>query len=170
MSLRKYPATTDVDSLKPTPGPNVRNVGGNSQFITELPDFSKPKRYSIAPESQPTPEQKDAWLSHKLSDGLTKAMSGKWSLLAAAPLRPMLEELGKGMPAAAEYPRTKQQMDALRNEWHAKAATVSDAWLSYRSHNRAEKPGSWRSCMRAPSRRMSPPAPTNRSSPRTTPQ
>lgn len=50
----------------------------------------------------------------------------------------MLEEPGKGMPAAAEYPRTKQQMDALRNEWHARAATVSDAWLKYRFHNRVE--------------------------------
>lgn len=115
-------------------------VSGQSgeENIASHEDGAKGPRFSLADATRTTSEQKDTWLSHKLSDSLTRAMSGKWSLLATAPLRPMLEELGKGMPAATAYLRTKQQMDALRNEWHAKAATVSDAWLKYRSHNRAE--------------------------------
>ncbi|MFG1462125.1 PLxRFG domain-containing protein [Xanthobacter sp. DSM 24535] len=112
-------------------------VSGQSGESTIPPgeDEAKGSRYSLADAIKTTPEQKDAWLSNKLSDTLTAAMP---ALLATVPLRPMLEELAKGMPAAREYLRTKQAMDTLRNEWHAKVAETSDAWLKYRSHNRDE--------------------------------
>jgi len=37
------------------------------------------------------------------------------------------------MRATRDYLHTKQAMDALRNEWHAKVAATSDAWLKYRT-------------------------------------
>lgn len=109
-------------------------ISGQSgeENIASEDDDAKGPRFSL---TDTTGKTQDRWLSDKLSDTLTAAMP---KLLATVPLRPMLEELGKGMPAATAYLRTKQAMDALRNEWHAKAATVSDAWLKYRSHNRAE--------------------------------
>lgn len=92
-------------------------------------------KYSMAPDEPPTPAHQDRWLRNKLTDTLTKAMP---KLLATVPLRPMLEELAKDMPAAREYLRTKQAMDALRNEWHDRVANTADRWLKYRAFNRDE--------------------------------
>lgn len=136
---RKEPLWERAPSNQAVAGsPDAISGQSGDNTIPPSEDDAKGTRYSLADAIKTTPEQKDAWLRHKLSDGLTKAMSGKWSLLAAAPLRPMLEELGKGMPATRDYLHTKQAMDALRNEWHAKVAATSDAWLKYRTHNRAE--------------------------------
>lgn len=70
------------------------------------------------------------------SDALTNSMRG-WGL-GLVPLRPMLKEIAKDIPAAQTYLRVKDKMDALRNEWHAKVDAVAQAWLKYRIKNREE--------------------------------
>ena len=70
------------------------------------------------------------------SDALTNSMRG-WGL-GLVPLRPMLKEIAKDIPAAQTYLRVKDKMDALRNEWHAKVDAVAQDWLKYRIKNREE--------------------------------
>ncbi|UZV40803.1 transglycosylase [Erwinia phage Stean] len=63
------------------------------------------------------------------SDLTTQAMQKG---LAVLPMRPLITELGKNMPAAGDYMRLKQSMDAMRSEWHAKTDKVAQRWLKYR--------------------------------------
>ena len=70
------------------------------------------------------------------SDTLTNSMRG-WGL-GLVPLRPMLKEIAKDIPAAQTYLRVKDKMDALRNEWHGKVDAVAQDWLKYRIKNREE--------------------------------
>lgn len=70
------------------------------------------------------------------SDALTNSMRG-WGL-GLVPLRPMLKEIAKDIPAAQTYLRVKDKMDALRNEWHGKVDAVAQDWLKYRIKNREE--------------------------------
>ena len=63
------------------------------------------------------------------SDLTTQAMQKG---LAVLPMRPLITELGKNMPAAMEYMRLKQSMDAMRSDWHAKTDKVAQRWLKYR--------------------------------------
>ena len=70
------------------------------------------------------------------TDKLTNSMRG-WGL-GLVPLRPMLKEIAKDIPAAQTYLRVKDKMDALRNEWHAKVDAVAQDWLKYRIKNREE--------------------------------
>ena len=63
-----------------------------------------------------------------VSHALTKAMSGNTNLLALVPGRALFAELGKHMPASQDYLRLKEEMDALRNEWHARTDDVAQAW------------------------------------------
>jgi len=59
-------------------------------------------------------------------------------LLATVPMRPLVMELGRKLPQAAEYMRLKQSMDALRSKWHAKTDAVAQDWLKYRTGKKAE--------------------------------
>lgn len=70
------------------------------------------------------------------SDALTNSMRG-WGL-GLVPLRPMLKEIAKDIPAAQTYLRVKDKMDALRNELHGKVDAVAQDWLKYRIKNREE--------------------------------
>ncbi|AEY69616.1 putative DNA methylase [Erwinia phage PEp14] len=63
------------------------------------------------------------------SDLTTQAMQKG---LAVLPMRPLITELGKNLPAAGDYMRLKQSMDAMRSEWHAKTDKVAQRWLKYR--------------------------------------
>ncbi|AXF51455.1 DarB-like antirestriction [Erwinia phage Pavtok] len=63
------------------------------------------------------------------SDLTTQAMQKG---LAVLPMRPLVTELAKNMPAAKDYMRLKQSMDAMRSEWHAKTDKVAQRWLKYR--------------------------------------
>lgn len=67
-----------------------------------------------------------------ISSALTKAMEGgaggKISILGLVPGRPLFAELSKKMPAAQEYLALKTDMDALRNQWHARTDETAQAW------------------------------------------
>lgn len=63
-----------------------------------------------------------------ISNALTQAMQGRYNLLGLVPGRPLFAELAKDMPAAQEYLRMKGEMDALRNEWHARADDLAQRW------------------------------------------
>lgn len=73
------------------------------------------------------------------SDQLTNAM--KNGGMGLVPLRPMLNEVAKDIPAAQIYLRIKDKMDAMRNEWHGKTDAVAQNWLKYRIKNREENRG-----------------------------
>ena len=94
----------------------------------------------LAPVSQEEYNSKlSQWWSEvkqRPSDMLTNSMRG-WGL-NIIPLRPMLTEMAKDIPAAKTYLRIKDQMDAMRNEWHAKTDAVAQSWLKYRIKNREE--------------------------------
>jgi|GEM_PF-310513 len=70
-----------------------------------------------------------------VSNLVTDAMAGKgdYSALALVPGRAMFAELGKKFKAANAYLRSKEEMDALRNDWHARADKVAQRWLALRN-------------------------------------
>lgn len=67
-----------------------------------------------------------AWISDFLTD---RMVSENASILALVPGRALFAEVGKTLLSAKAYLRTKEEMDALRNDWHAKAAAVADEWI-----------------------------------------
>lgn len=87
----------------------------------------------------PTPEQDNArvrswWdgLKKLPSDKLTDAMKQG---LGAIPLHPLVNELGKNMPAAREFINIKRAMDTMRNKWHNKTGTVVNDWRKFAAKN-----------------------------------
>lgn len=116
------------------PSPNEQNEDNPD---LRNPQDGKPPRRSIADDETVEEKQarEDGWLKHKLTDTMTQAMP---ALLATVPLRPMLDELTRGVPAAKSYLATKQAMDTLRNVWHERVAATADKWLKYRAMNRDE--------------------------------
>lgn len=75
------------------------------------------------------------------SEWLTDAMGGfgdgTFSSLALVPGRALFSELGKRMVSARSYLRTKEEMDALRNDWHSRADKVAQGWMDLRRKNAA---------------------------------
>lgn len=71
------------------------------------------------------------WTTDRMTTHLPK-------LLATVPMRPLVMELGRKLPQAAEYMRLKQSMDAMRSKWHAKTDAVAQDWLKYRTGKKAE--------------------------------
>lgn len=70
-------------------------------------------------------------LSKRSSSALTDLMGGAdetYNLLALVPGRALFEELGKNLPSAKAYLRSKEAMDTLRNDWHAKTDRVAQDW------------------------------------------
>lgn len=59
------------------------------------------------------------------------------TVLATVPLRPLLEEVAGYLPSAARFLRTKQAMDAMRSQWFATSADLSNKWLRFRSQEKA---------------------------------
>jgi N12 class adenine-specific DNA methylase len=86
----------------------------------------------------PTEEEVDTATPGLIHGLVTKAMDGKTSVLGAIPLRPLLQEMASGIPAAQDYLGLKQQMDQFRDSWHAQADAVAQPWLKYRMLHRAE--------------------------------
>lgn len=118
----------------------VNTVAENStQVVNDTVSFSRADN-DLAPVSQEEYSSKlGQWWSEakqRPSDMLTNSMRG-WGL-NIIPLRPMLTEMAKDIPAAKTYLRIKDQMDAMRNEWHAKTDAVAQSWLKYRIKNREE--------------------------------
>lgn len=58
--------------------------------------------------------------------------------LAVIPMRPLVTEMARNLPGAAEYMRLKQSMDAMRSRWHARTDEVAQKWLQYRKSNKEE--------------------------------
>lgn len=116
-------------------------IGNSGAFDPNNPDirFSRADN-DLAPVSEQEYNSKlgQWWKEAKQlpSDALTNSMRG-WGL-GLVPLRPMLKEIAKDIPAAQTYLRVKDKMDALRNEWHAKVDAVAQDWLKYRIKNREE--------------------------------
>lgn len=67
-----------------------------------------------------------ALFSSLLTDAMGK--NDRLNILSLVPGHPLFAELGKRLPAAQEYLRMKQEMDAERNRWQAKAAETVDDW------------------------------------------
>lgn len=60
----------------------------------------------------------------------TDMMTGdNMSLLALVPGRALFAEMGGKMLSTKRYIRAKEEMDTLRNDWHAKAAEVAQKWI-----------------------------------------
>jgi N12 class adenine-specific DNA methylase len=73
-----------------------------------------------------------------ISNLLTDAMGGKspkYNLLGLVPGRALFAELGKGLPGAQRYLRLKEDMDAMRSDWHGKTDEVAQAWRKIMSGN-----------------------------------
>ncbi|WP_444668343.1 PLxRFG domain-containing protein [Cereibacter changlensis] len=70
-----------------------------------------------------------------MSGVLTDAMTGAGPLntLALVPGRMLFAELGKNLLSARAYLKGKEDMDALRNEWHGRADAVAQDWLKLRN-------------------------------------
>lgn len=62
--------------------------------------------------------------SNLLTDSMGK--NDRMNILSLVPGNPLFEELAKRLPTAARYLGEKRQMDAWRNDWQARAATVVD--------------------------------------------
>jgi protein-L-isoaspartate O-methyltransferase len=75
-----------------------------------------------------TEAQADARERKFISNLLTQAMSGRTSLLALVPGRPLYAELGRKLPSARTYLRFKEQMDEVRNDWHAQTDKTAKVW------------------------------------------
>jgi len=71
---------------------------------------------------------------HAPGDKTTDAMQKGLALL---PFRPLVEELGRNIPALGEYMNLKQSMDAMRSRWHARTDAVAQRWLKYRATDKA---------------------------------
>ncbi|MDB6179011.1 PLxRFG domain-containing protein [Paracoccus sp. Z330] len=66
------------------------------------------------------------------SNWLTDAMgaNSRFNILGMVPGHPLFAELGKNISAAQAYLRNKQEMDAMRNDWQARASSAVDKWHS----------------------------------------
>lgn len=73
-----------------------------------------------------------------VSNIVTDAMVGGngYNSLALVPGRALFSELGKYLPAAKAYLRQKEEMDSVRNDWHARADAVAQRWLEARGKNK----------------------------------
>ena len=88
------------------------------------------RRAGIAPAA-PVPDGSEHWRrdpGNFVSDMLTDAMKGRANLLAIAPLRPLAQEIGRGIPSVQNWLGFKEKMDALRQDWHGITDEVARAW------------------------------------------
>ena len=128
--------TTSMLATNPAADTALRDLSGDYADMPKSPSGMDP-----APEI-PTEAQDNAMLrswwdrfKNAPSDLTTDAMQKG---LALIPFRPLVQEMARNMPAAAEYLRLKQSMDAMRNRWHAKTDEVAQNWLKYRKDNTDE--------------------------------
>lgn len=75
------------------------------------------------------------WVSNFLTDRMTASGDGKMSILSLVPGRALFSELGRNLSSAKRFLKAKDSMDALRNEWHAKAAGVMEKWYNAGAKN-----------------------------------
>jgi N12 class adenine-specific DNA methylase len=72
-------------------------------------------------------------VKERVSSFLTDVMGGGVqagaNALGLVPGRPLIEELGKRLPALQRYLGLKEKMDADRQQWHAKTDEVAQEWI-----------------------------------------
>ena len=73
------------------------------------------------------------FISNLVTDAMAGRGDGKYSALALVPGRPLFAELGKRFIAAKAYLRGKEEMDALRNDWHSRSDEVAQKWMALRN-------------------------------------
>ncbi len=117
-----YTATPDTNAIPAAP-----SVEGSPSLYA--------LRGPFAHSGAPGPRKVTRWLRETLSQASTQHLH---RLLPAIPMRPLLEEVAKGMPSARRYLYAKERMDALRNHWHAKTAEVVQDWAAIRGASKAD--------------------------------
>lgn len=104
-------------------------------------DPSSPKGVPVLKPSEWRKDGKQLW-----RDALTDAMGGgtvsvpvlgdfSVNSLSLVPGRPLFEELGRNLPSAQHYLKLKEEMDALRTEWHATTDEVAQRWIKLGGRN-----------------------------------
>lgn len=89
-------------------------------------------------DSAPTDQEVEGWFSRKLTDAMAGAKSkGQFSILAAAPMDRMIEELAGNSVHATEYLKLKRDMDAYRAKKHAQFDATAQKWLKLNVTDRA---------------------------------
>ncbi|MDO8983009.1 PLxRFG domain-containing protein [Cypionkella sp.] len=73
------------------------------------------------------------WVSNIVTDKMVG--DNGYNALSLVPGRALFAELGKYLPAAKAYLRQKEEMDSVRNEWHARADAVAQRWLAAQNKN-----------------------------------
>ncbi|ARJ70433.1 PLxRFG domain-containing protein [Paracoccus contaminans] len=141
---KKAPAAKDAYALKRILLSNVRNDGGTvvkvftkAEAVKEQRDLSevraaltaRARKAGQAFGSQGWRKGGEFW-----SDLLTDAMgrSTRWNVLSLVPGRPLFKELGRNLLAAQSYIAHKDEMDAQRTAWHARAADTAQEWMKLR--------------------------------------
>ena len=128
--------TTSMLATNPAADTPLRDLSGDYADMPKSPSGMDPAP-KIPTEAQDNAMLRSWWDRFKSapSDLTTDAMQKG---LALIPFRPLVQEMARNMPAAAEYLRLKQSMDAMRNRWHAKTDEVAQNWLKYRKDNTDE--------------------------------
>ena len=97
------------------------------------------ERYSLSeiPNDAPTDKQVDSWFSQKLTDAMTGPDSkGAASILAAAPMDRIVEELATNSPAAQEFLKLNRDMAAYRNKKYIEYDETAQKWMKLNWRNR----------------------------------
>lgn len=105
----------------------VEGGGLNRIFYSRFTDAPKESRFTEAVQKldlKPQAEGERGVIARTITD----AMGGNINLLALVPGRPLFAELGKAIPSARKYLRMKEEMDAVRNDWHAKMDETAQGW------------------------------------------
>ena len=74
--------------------------------------------------------------SNLLTDAMGWGDGGQASILSLVPGRALFTELAQHLPSAKGYLRTKEEMDATRNEWHSRADTTARKWRKLLSNEK----------------------------------
>lgn len=128
--------TTSMLATNPAADTPLRDLSGDYADMPTSPSGMEPAP-EIPTEAQDNARLRSWWDKFKNapSDLTTDAMQKGLTLI---PFRPLVQEMARNLPAASEYLRLKQSMDAMRNRWHAKTDEVAQDWLKYRKDNSTE--------------------------------
>ncbi|RWR10442.1 hypothetical protein [Paenirhodobacter populi] len=105
-------ANGEIGGRGPEGGPGINANEEREMRADAMPELLRSKAKGLL--------GRDHWRSPR--EFLTDAMNGDSGLnvLALVPGRPLFTELGKRLSSARTCQRLKEEMDALRNDWHAR--------------------------------------------------
>lgn len=113
------------DPLTASP-PRARR-DGQPKVVQRADVLKSSKDQAPATEAMPQAEitgEERKWISQRMTD----ALGGNYGALGLVPGRGLFEELGKNLPSSAVYLRSKEEMDALRQDWHQRMDDVAQDW------------------------------------------